>query len=67
MKNTFEVIALQILDSKKFISAKYALDNVSLGLDDLHDLRDILLAGIMVRCFHHNTNNRLSAGLTNQN
>ena len=45
----------------------YGSNSVTLALDDLHDLRDIFLAGIMVRCFHHHTNDRLSAGLTNQN
>ena len=55
------------MHSKKFISAKYALDNVALVLDDFHDLRDILLAGIMVRSFHHHADNRLGAGLTHQN
>ena len=55
------------MDGKKYISAKLALDGVTLALDDLHDLRDILLAGIMVRCFHHHAHDRLSAGLTHQN
>ena len=27
----------------------------------------MLLTGIMIRCFHHNTNDRLGAGLTHQN
>jgi hypothetical protein len=42
-------------------------DRVALVLDDLHDLRHILLAGIVVRCFHHHAHQRLSAGLTDEN
>ena len=42
-------------------------DSVPLILNDLHDLRNILLAGIMVRSFHHHAHDRLRAGLAHQN
>ena len=42
-------------------------DSVALVLDDLHDLRDIFLAGVMVRGFHHHAHYRLSTGLAHQN
>ena len=42
-------------------------DSVALVLDDLHDLRDIFLAGIVVRGFDHHTDNRLGTGFTHQN
>ena len=42
------------------------LNNVALGLDDLHDLRNILLAGIVVGSLHHHTDKRLGAGLTDK-
>ena len=55
------------MDGKKYISAKYASDNVALAFNDLHDLRHILLAGVVVKGFYHHANDRFGAGLTNQN
>jgi len=45
-------IALQILDGKKYRSAEYALNSVALCLDDIHDLRNVLLAGVVVGGFY---------------
>ena len=40
---------------------------ISLFANHVDHFINILLACIVVRCFHHNTNHRLSAGLTHQN
>ena len=57
MKYTSTCIAVSRLHS----------NSVAFGLDELHDLRHILLAGIVVRGFHHHADNRLSTRLTHQN
>lgn len=42
-------------------------NSVASALNGLHDLRYILLAGVVVRSFHHHTHNRLSTRLAHQN
>ena len=41
-------------------------NSVAPVLDDLHDLRHILLAGVVVRGFHHYAHQRLRTGLTDK-
>ena len=41
-------------------------DGVTLGLDDVHDLGDVLFASLMLGSFDHHANQRLGAGLTDQ-
>lgn len=57
MKYTSTCIAVSRLHS----------NSVALVLDDLHDLRDVLLAGIVVGSLHHHTHDRLRARLAHQN
>ena len=40
-----------------------ASDAVALCLDDIHHLRNVLLAGVVVGGLHHHTDHRLGAGL----
>lgn len=57
MKYTSTCIAVSRLHS----------NSVTLALDDLHDLRHIFLAGIVIRGFHHHAHQRFRAGLADQN
>ena len=41
-------------------------DGVTLGLDDVHDLGDVLFASLVLGGFDHHANQRLGAGLTDQ-
>ena len=42
------------------------LNRVALGLDDVHDLLDVLFAGLVLGSLDHDADQRLGAGLTDQ-
>ena len=41
--------------------------DVALGPDDIHHFIHILLAGLLLRCFHHDAEDRLRAGFPDEN
>ena len=49
------------------LCSDFGSDAVALCLDDFHDLGDVLLAGIVIRCFHHHANDRLGTGFADEN